>query len=69
MPFRHPVLLKIHVAEQRSRPVVRPAYSASRPPDSARAKVAKAGRFFHSLLGCYPNNTLRPLPVGGTPKW
>jgi hypothetical protein len=39
MPFRHPVL-KIHVAEQCSRPAVRPAHFASRPPDSA-ARLAQ----------------------------
>jgi hypothetical protein len=50
MPPRHPIL-KFHVAEQRSRPPVRPAHPASPTTTSTPANLAKAGPFFNSLLG------------------
>jgi hypothetical protein len=51
MPPRHPIL-KFHVAEQRSRPPVRPAHPASPTTTSTPANLAKAGPFFNSLLSC-----------------
>jgi hypothetical protein len=51
MGSRHPGL-QIDVAEQRTRPLIRPAHPASSRPASPHLKGARASEFFNGLLSC-----------------